>query len=102
MLPKIDLLLITIILNGSNLMSEHQWLGSMAKQPLFVQALSRPDSIPMSAHIHGSLLNSSKLADSLGVSSHTIRSYLDLLEHTFMVRVLMPAQSLFTRTGIVA
>jgi len=39
MLPKIDLLLITIILNGSNLMSEHQWLGSMAKQPLFVQAL---------------------------------------------------------------
>ncbi len=44
----------------------------------------------MSAHIHGSLLNSSKLADSLGVSSHTIRSYLDLLEHTFMVRVLMP------------
>ena len=47
----------------------------------------------MSAHIHGSLLNSSKLADSLGVSSHTIRSYLDLLEHTFMVRVLMPDAS---------
>ncbi|MEE4604568.1 MAG: ATP-binding protein [Desulfobacteraceae bacterium] len=44
----------------------------------------------MCAHIHGSLLNSSKLADSLGVSSHTIRSYLDLLEHTFMLRVLMP------------
>jgi predicted AAA+ superfamily ATPase len=44
----------------------------------------------MCAHIHGSLLNSSKLADSLGVSSHTIRSYLDLLEHTFMIRVLMP------------
>ena len=44
----------------------------------------------MCAHIHGSLLNSSKLADSLGVSSHTIRSYLDLLEHTFMIRVLTP------------
>ena len=44
----------------------------------------------MCAHIHGSLLNASKLADSLGVSSHTIRSYLDLLEHTFMIRVLMP------------
>jgi hypothetical protein len=44
----------------------------------------------MCAHVHGSLLNSSKLADSLGVSSHTIRSYLDLLEHTFMLRVLMP------------
>ena len=44
----------------------------------------------MCAHIHGSLLNSSKLADSLGVSAHTIRSYLDLLEHTFMLRILMP------------
>jgi hypothetical protein len=44
----------------------------------------------MCAHIHGSLLNASKLADSLGVSSHTIRSYVDLLEHTFMIRVLMP------------
>ena len=44
----------------------------------------------MCAHIHGSLVNASKLADSLGVSSHTIRSYMDLLEHTFMVRVLLP------------
>ena len=44
----------------------------------------------MCAHIHGALLNASKLADSLGVSSHTIRSYVDLLEHTFMIRVLMP------------
>ena len=44
----------------------------------------------MCAHIHGSLLNASKLADSLGVSSHTIKSYVDLLEHTFMLRVLRP------------
>jgi predicted AAA+ superfamily ATPase len=44
----------------------------------------------MCAHLHGSLLNSSKLADALGVSSHTIRSYVDLLEHTFMLRVLRP------------
>ncbi len=44
----------------------------------------------MCAHIHGSLLNASKLADSMGVSSHTIRSYIDILEHTFMLRVLMP------------
>jgi hypothetical protein len=33
----------------------------------------------MCAHIHGSLLNASKLADSLGVSSHTVRSYIDLI-----------------------
>ncbi len=44
----------------------------------------------MCAHVHGSLLNASKLADSLGVSSHTVRSYIDLLEHTFMLRVLLP------------
>jgi len=44
----------------------------------------------MCAHSHGSLFNASKLADSLGVSSHTIRSYMDLLEHTFMVRLLLP------------
>jgi predicted AAA+ superfamily ATPase len=44
----------------------------------------------MCAHIHGSLLNASKLADSLGVTSHTVRSYIDLLEHTFMLRVLLP------------
>ena len=47
----------------------------------------------MCAHIHGSLLNASKLADSLGVSSHTVRSYIDLLEHTFMLRVLFPDAS---------
>ena len=44
----------------------------------------------MCAHLHGSLLNASRLADSLGVSSHTVRSYMDLLEHTFMLRVLLP------------
>lgn len=44
----------------------------------------------MCAHVHGSLLNASKLSDSLGVSSHTVRSYVDLLEHTLMLRVLMP------------
>tara|TARA_B100000315_G_scaffold254282_1_gene295001 strand:+ start:182 stop:1354 length:1173 start_codon:yes stop_codon:yes gene_type:complete len=44
----------------------------------------------MCAHIHGQTLNSSKLGDSLGVSNHTIRSYIDLLEQTFVLRVLHP------------
>jgi len=44
----------------------------------------------MCAHLHGSLMNASKLADAMGVSSHTIRTYIDLLEHTFMLRVLRP------------
>lgn len=44
----------------------------------------------MCAHVHGQTLNSSKLGASLGVSNHTIRSYIDLLEQTFVLRVLHP------------
>ena len=44
----------------------------------------------MLAHCHGQVLNASKLADSMGVSSHTIRKYIDLLEQTFLVRTLTP------------
>ncbi len=44
----------------------------------------------MLAHSHGQVLNASKLADSMGVSSHTIRKYIDLLEQTFVVRTLPP------------
>ena len=44
----------------------------------------------MIAHHHGQLLNSSQLAAALGVSSTTIRGYLDLLIQTFMLRRLEP------------
>lgn len=44
----------------------------------------------MCSHIHGQLLNSSKLGESLGVSNHTVRAYLDILDHTFVLRVLQP------------
>jgi hypothetical protein len=44
----------------------------------------------MLAHSHGQMLNASKLADSMGVSGHTIRKYIDLLEQTFVVRALQP------------
>ena len=44
----------------------------------------------MLAHSHGQILNASKLADSMGVSAHTIRKYIDLLEQTFVVRALRP------------
>ena len=44
----------------------------------------------MLAHSHGQVLNASKLAASMGVSSHTIRKYIDLLEQTFIVRALPP------------
>lgn len=44
----------------------------------------------MLAYSHGQILNSSKIAGSLGVSSHTVNSYIDILEKTFLVRVLRP------------
>ena len=44
----------------------------------------------MLAHSHGQVLNASKLAGSMGVSSHTNKKYIDLLEQTFMVRTLAP------------
>jgi len=44
----------------------------------------------MLAHSHGQVLNALKLAASMGVSPHTIRKYIDLLEQTFMLRVLLP------------
>lgn len=44
----------------------------------------------MLAHEHGQTLNASKLGGALGISSHTIRSYIDLLEQTFLIRALLP------------
>ena len=44
----------------------------------------------MIAHYHGQLLNSSKLAQSLGVSNPTIRKYIDIMAQTFMVHILPP------------
>jgi predicted AAA+ superfamily ATPase len=44
----------------------------------------------MLAHRHGQLWNASTFAGALGLSAPTVRSYLDLLESTFMVRVLQP------------
>lgn len=44
----------------------------------------------MLAHYHGQLWNASTLAGSLGVSAPSVRHYLDILESTFMVRVLQP------------
>jgi uncharacterized protein len=44
----------------------------------------------MLAHTQGSLLNASKLAESLSVTSPTVQSYIDLLCDLFLVRRLTP------------
>lgn len=47
----------------------------------------------MCAHLHGQELNSAKLAASLGVDGHTVRSYIELLTGSFMARLLQPFHS---------
>ena len=44
----------------------------------------------MCAHNHGQLLNASNIGSSLGVSHHTVRSYIDILTETFILRILHP------------
>jgi len=44
----------------------------------------------MLAHYHGQTWNASQLAHSMGLSDKTIRSYLDILTATYMVRQLQP------------
>jgi predicted AAA+ superfamily ATPase len=46
--------------------------------------------LTMIAHQQGGLLNASSLGASLGVSHHTVRRYLEVLEQTYLVRVLPP------------
>lgn len=44
----------------------------------------------MLSHYHGSILNYAELGRSFGMNDMTIRRYVDILESTFMVRVLQP------------
>lgn len=44
----------------------------------------------MLAHSHGQVLNSSELGRSLGVTDKTVRSYLDILTGTYMIRQVQP------------
>jgi hypothetical protein len=47
----------------------------------------------MCAHLHGQILNSSKLGESLGLSHHAVRSYVDLFDQTFVLRILRPYET---------
>jgi hypothetical protein len=42
------------------------------------------------AALHGQLWNASEIGGSLGLSYHTVNSYLEYLEHAFLIRVLRP------------
>jgi len=44
----------------------------------------------MISHYHGQLLNASELGRAFGISDKTIKSYLDILVGTYMIRLLQP------------
>lgn len=44
----------------------------------------------MLSHYHGQVINYSELGRSFGISDKTVRSYISILEHAFMLRMLMP------------
>ncbi len=44
----------------------------------------------MLSHVHGQLVNLSKIGESLGTTHTTVRKYIDLFEQTFVLRTLLP------------
>ena len=48
------------------------------------------DLLRMAAHLHGQVLNISQLVESHNFTRNQINGYLDLFEHTFVIRRLMP------------
>lgn len=55
-----------------------------------VSATTVRNLLLMLAHLHGDQLNSSSLANSLGVTHPTVNKYLELLEGSFLIRRLSP------------
>tara|TARA_R110000850_G_scaffold275701_1_gene415551 strand:+ start:1606 stop:2781 length:1176 start_codon:yes stop_codon:yes gene_type:complete len=58
-----------------------------------IPALQLRRFLTMCAHNQGQLVNLSKYAEAMGLTHPTIRRYIDLLEHTFIVRTLPAFES---------
>jgi uncharacterized protein len=74
---------------------QHDYLALMAQRDLPAWGLpARPQLtdrlLHMLAAVHGQIWNASTLGQSLGLSYHTVNSYLDFLEGTYLVRRLAP------------
>ncbi len=55
-----------------------------------IPALQLRRLLTMCAYNQGQLFNSSKLGESLGVTYQTVRRYINLMEQTFIIRLLLP------------
>ena len=64
----------------------------MPAQPQVTQRL-----LKMAAAVHGQMFNASQLGQSLGLSFHTVKSYIDYLSGAFIVRLLPPLHANLTK-----
>ena len=79
--------------------SSFEWRDAFIKtfieRDLSVLGYNRPSMLTrriwtMLAHSQGQLLNKNKIAQALEISAPTIQSYIDMLESSYMIRVLRP------------
>jgi len=71
------------------------YLETLAQRDLPLWGLSaKPQTtirlFKMLAAVHGHIWNASQIGSSLGLSYHTVNSYLDFLQNAFLIRVLNP------------
>ena len=81
--------------DGDSLAWRRAFIRSLVKRdlPQFGAAIGVPALhrfVAMLAHYHGQILNVAELAAALGIAQTTVRRYLDLLEHLFLIRQLRP------------
>ena len=80
----------------------HQWLDNYLTTFLEKDIPQLGITIPaqtlrrfwmMLSHYHGQIVNFSEIGQSFGVSDMTVRKYIDILEATFIVRIIQPWHS---------
>ena len=81
--------------NGDSLAWRENFIRTFLERDIPQLGISIPSAVmrrfwTMLAHYHGQTWNASELARSMGLSDKTVRSYLDILTGTFMVRQLQP------------
>ena len=81
--------------DGDSLAWRRAFIRSLVERdlPQFGAAIGVPALhrfVAMLAHYHGQILNVAELAAALGIAQTTVRRYLDLLEHLFLIRQLRP------------
>jgi predicted AAA+ superfamily ATPase len=77
---------------------QRSYLDLMAQRDLPTWGLpAKPSTtatlLKMLAALQGSTLNASRLGQSLGVSYHTVQSYLEFLEGAYLIRLLRPFEA---------